>query len=95
MAVLLHGRSAAGGVDDDGVDVGGSKSAMMLRAIAAAWSSRPEWTMSAPQQGWFGGSDHLAAFGGEDARGGGVDVREEDLLDAAGEHADAAARSCE
>ena len=38
------------------------------------------------------GCDDFAAFGGEDAGGGGVDVGEEDLLDASGEHADAKAR---
>src|SRR5271154_986465 len=32
-----------------------SNMAMMVRAMAAAWSSRPEWTMRAPQQGWFSG----------------------------------------
>ena len=37
--------------------------------------------------------DDLKTFGGENARGGGVDVREVGVLHAAGEHADAAARS--
>ena len=32
-----------------------SKMAMMLRAMAAACSSRPEWTIRAPQQGWSSG----------------------------------------
>jgi len=47
-----------------------------------------------PAAGLIGGSDDFAAFGGEDAGGCGVDMREEDLLDASGEQADAAARGC-
>ena len=36
--------------------------------------------------------DNLTTFGDEDARGGFIDVLEEDLLDTAGEHTDAATR---
>src|ERR1035437_2300789 len=39
-------------------------------------------------------SDHLATFRGKDARSGGVDVREEDLLQTSGQHAYTATWSC-
>src|ERR1035437_5250214 len=39
-------------------------------------------------------SDHLTTFGGENPRSGGVDVREEDLLDTSGQHAYTATWSC-
>jgi len=91
VGVFLHVGAAAGGVDDDGVDLdlfedvdggtgevegGGFFSGVDAESAAASL---------------FGGSNDFAAFRGENAKGGGVDVREESALDAAEEKTDASA----
>jgi len=87
MAVLFHGGTAAGGIDDDGVDVRlfeeGDDAASHLGGLVFEAGVDHERAAA----GLICGSDDFAAFGGEDSGGCGVDVREEDLLNAAGEQA--------
>jgi hypothetical protein len=91
MAVELHSGSAAGGVDDDGVYVGlleeGDEAASHSGGLIVETGVEHEGAAA----GLVRGRDDLAAFSGKDSGGGGVDVGEEDGLDASGEHADAAA----
>lgn len=94
MAVLLHGGTAAGGVDDDGVDVGAIEEVDDLARHCGGLLFQPGVDHESSAAGLILGSDDFAAFRGEHARGGGVDVGEEDLLHASGEHSDAAAGGC-
>ena len=91
MAILLHGRAAAGGVDDDGIDVG----ALEEVDDGAGHRGGLFFEAGVDHEGSAAGlilrGDDFAALGGQNARGGGVDVGEEDLLYTAGKHADAAA----
>ena len=92
VSILLHGRAAAGGVDDDRVHLGGFKDGDHAAGEASGliFQARVDHESAAA---WLGARDnHLAAFRGEDADGRLVDVLEEDLLNTAGEHANAAAR---
>ncbi len=91
VPVLLHGRPAAGDVDDDVLDVGvgeavdqrlGPCDRLLLAARVAG--QRPAALL-------LGRGDDVAALGGQHPGGGGVDVAEEHPLDAAGQHADPAA----
>ena len=91
MAVLLHGGAAAGGVDDDGIDVGLLEGGDDLAGHGGGLAVEAGVEHEGAAAGLAGGDDDLAVLGGEHAGGGAVDAAEEDLLDAAGEHADAAA----
>jgi hypothetical protein len=85
MAVLLHGGTAAGGVDDNGVDCGlleeGDDATGHFGGLVFEAGVEHERAAA----GLICGDDDFAALGGEDSGGGCVDVGEEDLLDAAGE----------
>ena len=88
LAVLLHRRSAAGGVDGDPLDAGALEASIVRRANARASSSRPACSASAPQQPWSARRDHVAAFGGQHVDGRVVHVRKDEPLHAAGQQAD-------
>jgi len=92
MAVLLHGGAAACGVDHDGVYVGAVEEVYDGAGHCGGLFFEAGVDHEGSAAGLILGGDDFAAFGGEDARGGGVDVGEEDLLYASGQHADAAAR---
>ena len=93
MAVLLHGGTAAGGVDDDGFDLGLLKERDDAAGHFGGLVFEAGVDHECSAAGLICGGDDFTAFGGQDSGGCGVDVREEDLLNAAGEHAYAAARS--
>ena len=88
VTVLLHGGAAARGVNDDrfhvhsleGGDHFSGKGGGVF--IKAGVDHKGSAAFLLP---W---NDNLKAFGGKNADGGFVDVLEEDLLDASGEHAD-------
>src|SRR5829696_264102 len=90
IAVLLHRRAAAGGVDDDVVQV------QVLEGVYCL-AGKVQGLLLAARVGGEGaattlfGGDYLAALGGEDADGCGVDGGEEDPLHAACQDADPAA----
>ena len=89
LAVFLHRRSAAGGVDDDPVDPGSFRTPRSTGARSArASSSRPACRASAPQHPCCGRRDHVAPFGGQHVDRRGVDLREHEPLHAAGQQAD-------
>jgi hypothetical protein len=92
MAVLLHGGTAAGGVDDDGVDVGLLEEGDDAAGHGGSLVFETGVDHERSAAGLILGRDDFAAFGGEDASGCGVDVGEEDLLDTSGEKAYATAR---
>ncbi len=94
VAVLLHRGAAAGSVDDDGIDVGGFEHGDDVAGHRGGLVFEAGVDHQGPAAGLILWRDDLAAFSGEHARGGGVDVGEEDLLDASGQHADAAALCC-
>ena len=79
VAVLLHGGAAAGGVDDDGVDVGGLEEGDDVARHCGGLLFEAGVDHQGSAAGLVFGRDDLAAFSGEDACGGGVDVGEEDL----------------
>ena len=88
-SVLLHRRSAPGAVDDDVVDVeslhlGDEIAHPPQRGLLAAGMDL-ERSAAALQRR----NQHFAAVGGEHPRGGSIDVREERVLHAPGEHRDA------
>ncbi len=87
MTILLHGRSAACGVDHDGVHVGRLEgrdhrsrqcSGLLIKTGVQHECSATLLRLR---------NDHLAAFRGKHSGGGLVYMLEEDLLHAAGEHA--------
>jgi hypothetical protein len=89
MTVFLDVGAATGGIDDDGVNVslfedvdGGAGELEGLDFFASVDAERAA-------AGLFWRRDDFATFGGEDADGGGVDIREKGALDAAEEEADA------
>jgi hypothetical protein len=90
VAVLLHGRAAAGCVDDDGVDVGGFEERDEIAGHGGSLIFEAGMDQEGSAAGLTGRGDDVEAFGAQDSGGGGVDVGEEDLLDAAGKHADTA-----
>src|SRR5277367_4162933 len=94
MAVFLHGGAAACGVDDDGVYVGGLEEGDDVARHCGGLLFEAGVDHQGSAAGLVLGSDDLAAFSGEDSCGSGVDVGEEDLLDAAAEHADSATLRC-
>ena len=94
VAVFLHGGAAACGVDDDGVYVGGLEEGDDVASHCGGLLFEAGVDHQGSAAGLVFGRDDLAAFSGEDSRGGSVDVGEEDLLDAAAEHADSATQSC-
>lgn len=91
MAVVLHGGAAAGGVDEDRVDLGLFEEGDDGLGHGGRFGVEAGVEHEGSAAGLAGRDDDLAAFGGEDAGGRLVDVGEEDGLDAAGEHAYAAA----
>ncbi len=76
--------AAAGGVDDDGVYVGGFEEGDQVAGHDGGLVFEAGVDHEGSAAGLIGGGDYFAAFGGEDSGGGGVYVREEDRLDAAG-----------
>ena len=91
MGVILHVGAAAGGVDDDSVDVGVFEEVDGGAGEIEGGGFFSGVDAESAAAGLFGRGNDFAAFGGEDADGGGVDVREESALDAAEEKADASA----
>src|SRR5215217_5163923 len=88
VSVILHRRAAPSGVDHHVVKV------LLLEGVYG-FSGEAERLLLAPSMraksaaaALVLGRDDLAAFGGEDPNGRGVDLLEEDLLHASGEDAD-------
>src|ERR1700722_9104161 len=86
MTILLHGRTATGGIDDDGVHIGGlegrnhrSRQPGGLFIQAGVQHERPPTLLCL-------GDDNLAALGGERSGSSPVYALKEHLLYAAGEH---------
>lgn len=88
MAVLFHVGTAAGGVDDDGIGVGLFEDVDRLAGEGKRRGFFSGVDAERAATGLILWGDDFAALGGEDAGGGGVDVREEGALDAAEEEAD-------
>jgi hypothetical protein len=93
VAVLLHRGAAAGGVDDDGVDIGGFEEDDDVAGHGGGLVFETGVDHESTAAGLAGWGDDLEAFRRKDARGGGVHVGEKDLLDTASEHAYATAWS--
>jgi len=91
VAVVLHRGTTAGGVDDDGVDVGLLEEFDDAAGHGGGLIVESGVDHQRPAARLIARRDYFAAFGGEDAGGGFVDVGEEDLLDASGEHAGSSA----
>ena len=88
VAVLLHRRSAAGGVDGDPFDAraledldGAPREGARLVQPAGMERQRAAASL-------LGRRDDVAAFGGQHVDGRGVDVRKHEALHAAGQQAD-------
>lgn len=94
VTVVLHGGTAAGGVDYYGVDVGVLEEFDDAACHCGGLVVQARVDHQGSAAGLIGRRDYFAAFGGENAGGGFVDVGEEDLLDASGKHADTATRCC-
>ena len=92
VAVLLHGRTAAGCVNDDGVDVGCFEEGDEIAGHGGGLIFEAGMDHEGSAARLTGRDDDVEAFGAQHACGGGVDVREEDGLNAAGEQAYARAR---
>ena len=90
VAVLLHGRAAAGGVGHDEVVVVEGVDGLLGELAGLVVVALVVLQGAAAARG--GGRVHLPALGREHAGGGGVDVAEEPALHAALEQGDAAAR---
>ena len=88
VAVLLHGRAAAGRVDHHLVDPGGVEGldGRPGERLGLGLAAGVQAEGAAAALG--GRGDDLAAVGGQDPGGGRVDLGEEHPLDAAGEHPD-------
>jgi len=89
VAVFFDVGAAAGGVGDDGVHVGVFESVDGVACVGLRLGLFAGVDEQSAAAGLRGRSDDFAAFGGEDADGGGVDVGEEGALDAAEKEADA------
>src|SRR5271156_1498934 len=89
VAVPLHRGAATGGVDNDRVDVGSFEEGDQISSHLGGLVFEAGVDHESSAAGLAGWSDDLEAFCGEDTRCGCVDVREEDLLDAASEHTNA------
>jgi hypothetical protein len=91
VAVLFHVGAAAGGVDDDGIDAGLFED---VDSVAGEGERRGFFSGMDAERAAAGlvlWGDDFTAFGGEDAGGGSVDVREKSALDTAEEETDTAA----
>src|SRR5438874_10663881 len=93
MTVLLHGGTASRSVDDDGVDVDGFKRGDHLTGELCSLIFEAGVDHQGAAARLRLRDEDVTTFSGEDAGCGLVDMLEEDLLDAAGEHADTAPRS--
>lgn len=91
VPVFLHSRAAAGGVDDDGVDVRGFEESNEIAGHAGGLVFQARVNHESPAAGLSGWGDDLKSFSTQHACSSGVYVGEKYLLNAAGEHADASA----
>lgn len=90
VGVVFHVRAATGGVDDDGIDVGLFEDVDGVAGEAEGGGFFSGMDAERATAGLILWGDNFAAFRGEDAGGGGVDVREKGALDTAEEKADTA-----
>jgi hypothetical protein len=88
VSVVLHRRAAPGGVDHHVVEVLLLEGVYGLPGKVERLLLAPGVRAESAAAALVLGGDHLAALGGEDPHGRGVDLGEEDLLHAAGEDPD-------
>ena len=94
MAVLLHRRTASGGVDHNSVDVRPFKELNNAARHYAGLLFQPGMNHQGPAAWLIHRGNDLAPFGGQNARCCCIDVREENLLHASRQHPHPPAMGC-
>src|ERR1017187_6032008 len=92
IAVFLHGRSAAGGIDNNSVHLRSLEDRDHLPGQFGSFVFQSGVNHQRATAGLFARNHNLAAFRGQHARSSRVHVRKEDLLHAPTQHSHAAAR---
>jgi len=88
VAVFLHGRSATGGIDHDGVDVGAIENVDQFPRKIERLLFQPRMDSERTAATLLARNNNFAAFSSQHARRGRVHAREQDALHAAGEQSD-------